>query len=257
MPRKRIIDPEYWLDEELAKCDFSYRLFYIGTWNFADDYGVIEDSTLKLKAQIFPYDNLDVTPLRDKLVELGKLITFEADGKKWLYIKNFLKWQRVDKPSKNRNPQAPPRVLKEQSASTQRPLNDEEKRSKVKLSEVKRSKRIREPSATNPEELKQQFFNNPIFDNILKKYPDRDYDFQFRLMCDWWLKNKNKLPSNISSFSNWLDKTKPDEAIAGERKRKQTQEETQKRLQKMAEIPIASKEKLDEFRASKNKLFPK
>lgn len=138
MARKRIIDPDFWLKEELAMCSFETRLFYIGTWNFSDDYGVIEDSIPKLKAQIFPYDPLDVTPLREKLVGIGKLVPFEADGKRWLYIKNFLEWQKVEKPSQKRNPEVPPTlVVGEESGSGSGGVGSEVKLSKEKLREVK------------------------------------------------------------------------------------------------------------------------
>ncbi len=134
MARKRMVDPEFWLDEDITSLSFECRLFYIGTWNFADDYGVIENSAKKIKAQVFPYDDVDAQKIIDKLVKLGKLVPFEAEGKSWLYIKRFLKYQRVDRPSVNRNPQAPLDVLGDDSSSTQ----DEVSISKEKLSEVKR-----------------------------------------------------------------------------------------------------------------------
>lgn len=137
MPRKRVIDPEFWLDEQIALCSYEARLFYIGTWNFSDDYGVIEDSISKLKAQIFPYDPIDVTPLRAKLVEIGKLVEFKAEGKNWLYLKNFKKWQKVDKPSDKRNPSPPSSVVVgEESESGNGVVLSEVKLSKEKLREV-------------------------------------------------------------------------------------------------------------------------
>ena len=119
MARKRMVDPEFWLDEDITALGFECRLFYIGTWNFADDYGVVEDSAKKLKAQVFPYDDVDVQKIIDKLVKLGKLVRFDAEGKQWLYIRKFLKYQRVDKPSKIRNPEAPREALGEDYTTAQ------------------------------------------------------------------------------------------------------------------------------------------
>jgi len=140
MSRQRVINPEFWLDEEISQCDYVVRLFYIGTWNFSDDYGVIEDNLPKLKAQIFPYEtSLDIEPHRNKLVEMGKLIPFEANSKKWLFIKNFLKWQKVEKPSKWQNPTPPLEII----GNTMIELYSGRSRggvvSEVKRSEVKRS----------------------------------------------------------------------------------------------------------------------
>ena len=56
MARKRMIDPEFWSDEEIATLSFPARLFYIGLWNFADDEGKGKGHSKLLKAQIFPYD---------------------------------------------------------------------------------------------------------------------------------------------------------------------------------------------------------
>lgn len=136
MARKRMIDPDFWLDEALTSCDRDTRLFYIGTWNFSDDYGVIENSERRLKAQIFPYDELDLKPLIKKLVGIGCLVPFEAEGKNWLYIKNFLKWQKVEKPSFKRNPAPPSEIIGEESATTPQPVGTEVKRSKVNRSKV-------------------------------------------------------------------------------------------------------------------------
>ena len=137
MARKRMVDPEFWLDEDTAILPDAYQLFYIGSWNFSDDFGVIEDSAVKMKAQIFPYREIDVSPIIKKLKELGKYLPFEVNGKKYLLIKNFLKYQRVDKPSKFRNPPPPASLIVEDSGSTQGGLPSEEKRREVKLREEK------------------------------------------------------------------------------------------------------------------------
>ena len=65
----------------------------------------------------------------------------------------------------------------------------------------------------NKEELKNSWFNNPIFSKIKDRYPDRDYDFQFELLWDWWVNEKGKPPLSISAFDNWLSRSKVDESI--------------------------------------------
>lgn len=42
MARIRTIKPEFWEDEDIGKLPIPCRLFFIGCWNFADDYGVIK-----------------------------------------------------------------------------------------------------------------------------------------------------------------------------------------------------------------------
>lgn len=59
------------------------RLFFIGCWNFADDYGVIKGNAALLKSQIFPYDeNLRVSEVRKwlgALVEARMLVPVILD----------------------------------------------------------------------------------------------------------------------------------------------------------------------------------
>lgn len=134
-----MINPDFWLDEEIGSSSQACRLLYIGTWNHSDDYGVIECSPQKLKAQVFPYDDVDVRPLMDNLIALKKLLPFDVDGKKYLYIKNFLKYQKVDKPSQYRYPPAPRELLAEYPEITRIVLTSEEKRREEKRSKKKRS----------------------------------------------------------------------------------------------------------------------
>ena len=58
MARKRMIDPQFWCDEKMMTLSHSARLLFIGLWNFCDDSGIHKDSDLKLKAEIFPADDI-------------------------------------------------------------------------------------------------------------------------------------------------------------------------------------------------------
>lgn len=104
MARIRTIKPEFWTDERIGECSFIARLFFIATWNFADDHGGLERSPKQLKAQAFPYDNIDCEPLIKELLHAGVLIEYEVGGKKYLHIKGFRKHQRNEKPAAPRVP---------------------------------------------------------------------------------------------------------------------------------------------------------
>ena len=56
MARIRTIKPEFWEDEKLVMLPLGCRLFFIGTWNFADDLGVLRYNPVLLKSRIFPLD---------------------------------------------------------------------------------------------------------------------------------------------------------------------------------------------------------
>ena len=78
-----------------------------------------------MKSQIFPYDEeLKLSKFSDWLGELEKLnriIPFSIDDEKYYYIPKFEEHQKVDRPSKTRNPEPPKdigsRVFRESLAS--------------------------------------------------------------------------------------------------------------------------------------------
>lgn len=117
MARIRSIKPEFWTDERIGECTALARLLFIATWNFADDAGGLDRSAKQLKAQAFPYDDLDCEPLIQELLHAGLLIEYERGGKKYLHIKGFQTHQKVDHPGKPRVPSyhEPSRALQESS----------------------------------------------------------------------------------------------------------------------------------------------
>ncbi|RQD78316.1 MAG: hypothetical protein D5R97_00555 [Candidatus Syntrophonatronum acetioxidans] len=98
-----MITPDFFCDEDLVRYfDFGGRLFFQGLWCVAEDSGVYQPQPLTLKMKIFPGDSLELKKLEgylEKLLELGKVIEYQVGPKKLHYIKNFHKYQRIDKPS--------------------------------------------------------------------------------------------------------------------------------------------------------------
>ena len=108
MARIRTIKPEFWEDEKIGNLPIPCRLFFIGCWNFADDFGVIKNNPVLLKSQIFPYDeNLRVSEIRkwiDALVDARMLIPIILDGEdnrpaeeSYYLIRTFRSHQVLDK----------------------------------------------------------------------------------------------------------------------------------------------------------------
>lgn len=105
MARIRTIKPDFWTDEKLTECSLSARLFFIGTWNFADDNGNLVRSSKKLKMQIFPADHIDSEQLVLELIEIGVLVEYEVKGEKYLHIRGFKRHQVINRPSKTGLPE--------------------------------------------------------------------------------------------------------------------------------------------------------
>jgi len=102
--RIRTIKPEIWVDEKLVECSFAARLLFIGLLNFADDDGRMEYRPKKIKMQIFPADDVDISGLLGEIRREKLVIVYEVDNKEYLQIKGFQKHQKVDKRSKSKHP---------------------------------------------------------------------------------------------------------------------------------------------------------
>jgi hypothetical protein len=118
MARIRTIKPDFWTDEKIVELSFEARLFFIGSWNFADDNGNLQRSAKKLKMQIFPADALDCEPIIQSLMTHGLLSEYEVKGEKYLHIKGFTAHQVINRPSKTGLPVPV-------SGSTPTPLTDD------------------------------------------------------------------------------------------------------------------------------------
>ena len=114
MPRSRVIKPEFWNDEKLATVSRDSRLTFIGMWMCSDDYGVTKGSPAWLKSQIYPYEeDVKIAKFLEWVGELETLkviIPFCYHSEKYYYIKHFSKHQKVDHPSKCRNPEPPKEI---------------------------------------------------------------------------------------------------------------------------------------------------
>ena len=101
MARIRTIKPEFWEDEKVGKLPIPCRLFFVGCWNFADDFGVIKGNPALLKSQIFPYDeNLRVSEIKkwiDSLVDARMLVPIIHEEESYYIIRTFRSHQVLDK----------------------------------------------------------------------------------------------------------------------------------------------------------------
>ena len=87
------------MSEGLASCSIHSRLLFIGLWCMADRSGRLEDRPLRIKAELFPYDNCDIEAMLEELA--GKkdcdgtpsFILRYGDKKRYIQIVNFLKHQ--------------------------------------------------------------------------------------------------------------------------------------------------------------------
>src|SRR5277367_1067610 len=108
MARNRMLNPDFWLDEEVNSISPHARLLYMGLWGICDDnFATVPDRPEWIKLQVLPYDTVNARQLLDELSAIGKIVKFEHEGKGYWFIKNFFKHQRIDRPSKPKYPRYP------------------------------------------------------------------------------------------------------------------------------------------------------
>lgn len=90
-----MVKPEFFDDPTIGDLSPLARLFFIGLWTQADREGRLEDDTRRLKARLFPYDDVDVELLAAELHAKHMIRRYAAeDGRHYIWICNFVKHQR-------------------------------------------------------------------------------------------------------------------------------------------------------------------
>src|ERR1051325_7668213 len=95
--RVRLLKPGFFTNEVLANCSFPARLLFAGLWCLADCEGKLEDRPKKIKAEILPYDTVDIENLLAELEEHGFIVRYKIGSRKqlrrYILIPTFAKHQ--------------------------------------------------------------------------------------------------------------------------------------------------------------------
>ena len=104
MARIRTIKPDFWTDSKIVALSIPARLLFIGMWNFADDYGCIDDDPMQLRLRIFPADPVDIEPLTDEIVKLGLVrpMVNDVTDETFYLITNWRRHQKISHRSQPR-----------------------------------------------------------------------------------------------------------------------------------------------------------
>jgi hypothetical protein len=94
MARTRSIKPSFFKNEFLAECEPMARLLFVGLWTLADSQGRMEFRPLRIKAELFPYENCDILGLLKQLADKGFVRAYESGDMKVLEIPTFGQHQR-------------------------------------------------------------------------------------------------------------------------------------------------------------------
>ena len=94
MARIRSLKIGFFHNEQLCALTPWHRLLFAGLWVIADREGRLEDRPRRIKAELFPYDEIDVNRLLDELAGEGFVVRYAVEGVAYLAIPGFAKHQR-------------------------------------------------------------------------------------------------------------------------------------------------------------------
>jgi hypothetical protein len=216
--RARNIKPGFFKNEELAECSFQARLLFAGLWCMADREGRLEKRPLRIKAELFPYDNIDINGELTVIERKGFVKTYVVDGKEYLQVLHFEDHQH---PHHTEAASKLPEMTEENSLTVNSRLNNGEypadslihrfsdslipdsphRNDKAVSIEVVASDKPKRPAPqkkiVSDDEWLESIKSNPAYQGI-------DVDREHGKMMAW-CQTHNKMPSR-KRFLNWLNR---------------------------------------------------
>jgi hypothetical protein len=239
MARSRNIKPAFFNNDELAELSPITRLYFIGLWTICDFRGCLEYRAKKIKAQILPYDDVNIEELTINLDQSRFISIYSVQGKQYLKILNFTKHQNPHKNEKSAGSEIPDITQNGAQAIdlTKVAINPDKigtapdcdgtdpADSLLLIPDSLLPNKTLDQSAIDPE-LFEQFWRSGIrkvnkkkslilFNNLLKKQPDPK-DFTTKLIIDVKTRfDSNQLgfaemhPTTYLNGERWNDEVKP------------------------------------------------
>ena len=93
MARARNIKPGFFRNEIIGEMPVEFRLLFIGLWTAADREGRLEYRPKRIKAEIFPYDDINVMDGLSMLRECGFIEIYISNDQELIQVINWSKHQ--------------------------------------------------------------------------------------------------------------------------------------------------------------------
>lgn len=107
MSRIRTIKPDFSQSETIGRLSRDARLLFILLWTLVDDSGKTRAASRRLASALYPYDEDAPRRIEGWLRELERercIQRYVVEGDSYLLICNWLKHQRIDRPTPSRLP---------------------------------------------------------------------------------------------------------------------------------------------------------
>jgi hypothetical protein len=109
--RIRSTKPEFWRSSTIGQLDWDTRLVLKALESYVDDNGVGRDQLVIFCADAFPHDLAQspevcakVSGALSRLDEAGLIVRYTVNGEALIYVRNWRRWQYIDKPKAGRYP---------------------------------------------------------------------------------------------------------------------------------------------------------
>jgi len=93
-----MIDPGFWESVTVASWPYFDRLLFIGLFSHADDQGRLMGHPVLVRSKVFPFDDVpmdDITTALAKFETSESIIRYTVDGKDYIQLVNWWKWQHA------------------------------------------------------------------------------------------------------------------------------------------------------------------
>ena len=105
--RARGIKPGFFKNEILSELEPICRLLFVGLWCMADREGRLEDRPKRIKAELFPYENIQTDKLLNQLTDSGFITRYSVESEKYIEINKFKQHQHCHVKESESNIPAP------------------------------------------------------------------------------------------------------------------------------------------------------
>lgn len=205
MPRRRMIDPGFWLSTHHKKLIFRQRLLFLGMVSNADDEGRLKGDSSFLRATVFPYDDLkDLTVDEDikALAEEGLIMPYVCKDSRYIQLVKWREYQTINRPTPSKIPAITDDSMSTHGVITDDSLVSEIKRKEVKLSDSLVSKQSNPPHLTTKE--KQLVMVRSQFAELQAHNPKLNVQQQFDRWTDWMKATGTNYTDYAAAFKIWL-----------------------------------------------------
>lgn len=121
MARIRSVKPTFWTDEKIGLLARDVRLTFLGLISaMADDHGRLPGVARLVRGAVYPFDeDISTVEVERHLADLDErhlIQRYQVNGGQYIHIRNWLRHQKVEKPSPSLIPE-PPRTLDDHSGN--------------------------------------------------------------------------------------------------------------------------------------------